>query len=224
MNIFYVYEHWRPDTDTCFYVGKGKLKRARSFETRNSRYGRIVAKLARGGQSPIIKIIGQNLTEKAAFALEIERIAFWRNAGISIANYTNGGDGTSGYVHSLQAREKIRKKALKRRMSAETRTKMGASRRGGKRTAETRAKMSAAAVIAQKLRFEKEKATAEGRAALSVRMLRISQKAACDPNVREIRSKNAKALWANPIYRTKVLEARSRVPPDAAPPPTAIGS
>jgi hypothetical protein len=23
MNSFYVYEHWRPDKDICFYVGEG---------------------------------------------------------------------------------------------------------------------------------------------------------------------------------------------------------
>ena len=28
MTIFYVYEHWRPDKDTCFWVGKGKGDRA----------------------------------------------------------------------------------------------------------------------------------------------------------------------------------------------------
>jgi hypothetical protein len=25
---FYVYEHWRPDKDVCFYVGKGHGRRA----------------------------------------------------------------------------------------------------------------------------------------------------------------------------------------------------
>lgn len=31
MSIFYVYEHWRPDKDVCFYVGKGSKGRARTF-------------------------------------------------------------------------------------------------------------------------------------------------------------------------------------------------
>ena len=32
-DIFYVYEHWRPDKNVCFYVGKGKGKRAVDEET-----------------------------------------------------------------------------------------------------------------------------------------------------------------------------------------------
>lgn len=34
MNNFYVYEHWRPDTGVCFYVGKGKEKRAWDMKRR----------------------------------------------------------------------------------------------------------------------------------------------------------------------------------------------
>ena len=210
LNLFHVYEHWRPDTGVCFYVGKGKRKRANSFG-RNSHHDRIVAKLKRLGLRPEVRIIHSVGTNAEASALEIERIAFWRAAGIAIANYINGGDGTTGHVHSLEARAKIRKKALGRKPSAETRAKMGASRRGLKRTAETRAKMSASAAVAQKVRFEKEKATAEGRARLSFRMTCLSRRAADDPTIREVRSKNAKALWANPAYRAKVLEARGLV-------------
>ena len=36
MNIFYVYEHWRPDHDECFYVGKGKGGRANEAEAREA--------------------------------------------------------------------------------------------------------------------------------------------------------------------------------------------
>jgi len=30
--MYYVYEHWRPDKDICFYVGKGKGSRANSWK------------------------------------------------------------------------------------------------------------------------------------------------------------------------------------------------
>lgn len=206
---FLVYEHWRPDKNVCFYVGKGKRKRSRSFEHRNSHYGRIVSKLQRNGQSPTIKIVAGNLLESESFAIEIERIAYWRASGIIIANYTNGGDGTSGFVFSEESKDKIRQKATGRKWSAEQRAKVVGKKRG-RRSDETRQKQSAAAKIAQKQRFEKIKATKEGRIELAKRMTRMSQKAARDPEVRKIRSANAKALWADPSYRANVMIARKR--------------
>jgi hypothetical protein len=184
---FLVYEHWRPDTDVCFYVGKGKMKRARTFEHRNSRYGRIVRKLTRLGLTPEIKIVARDLTEPEAFAIEIKRIAHWRGVGIETANYTDGGDGSSGHKHSTSTRDKIRKKAI-----------------GSKRTEETKARMSEAAKRVQPAARKAACSTEAGRQ----QMLDISRKAAADPAVRSARSANAKALWADPAYREKVLAAR----------------
>ena len=46
MREFYVYEHWRPDTGACFYVGKGNGDRAfRVKKNRNRHHANIVAKL-----------------------------------------------------------------------------------------------------------------------------------------------------------------------------------
>lgn len=45
MSDFYVYEHWRPDLATCFYVGKGKLKRVRDL-SRSEHHARIDAEVA----------------------------------------------------------------------------------------------------------------------------------------------------------------------------------
>ena len=44
-NIFYVYEHVRPDTGVCFYVGKGKGKRAWNMKDRNAHHRAIQSKL-----------------------------------------------------------------------------------------------------------------------------------------------------------------------------------
>lgn len=204
---FLVYEHWRPDTDICFYVGKGKVRRSRTFEHRNSRYGRIVTKLARSNLSPIIKIIASDLSEQVAFALEVDRIAHWRALGVEIANYTDGGDGTSGRLHSDETKDKIRKKAIGRKWTPEQRAKIVGVKRGP-RSIETRSKQSAAAKVAQKKRFAVVKKTKRGRRDLSRKMMAISRAAAIDPSVRAVRSQNAKALWADPVYREKVLESR----------------
>jgi hypothetical protein len=126
--IFYVYEHWRPDKDVCFWVGKGHGNRSRDFR-RNFHYNNIVKKLTRLGMCVEVRMVQSGLSEGAAFALEKERIAFWRGAGILLSNYTDGGEGVSGLKHSKQTRRKIRekRKAQKIAHSAETRRKIGAA-------------------------------------------------------------------------------------------------
>lgn len=44
-NIFYVYEHWRPDKNVCFYVGKGKRNRAWHMFHRSRWHRSITSKL-----------------------------------------------------------------------------------------------------------------------------------------------------------------------------------
>lgn len=58
----YVYEHWRPDSGTCFYVGKGRGKRARD-NSRNQYHANIVAKLKRLGLRPEARIIASGLSD-----------------------------------------------------------------------------------------------------------------------------------------------------------------
>lgn len=120
---FYVYEHWRPDKDLPFYIGKGKGGRAYIFR-RNRYYNRIVKKLSRLGMCVEVRMVRGNLSEAAALSLEIERIAFWRVSGISLTNKTNGGEGTSGLKLTVAHREKIGAAGRGRRASKETRAKM----------------------------------------------------------------------------------------------------
>lgn len=127
MNNFYVYVHARPN-GTPFYVGKGTGIRALKFHARNKYHKNIVAK--HGKANIIVKIVNDSLAEACANVLEIETIAACRKFGWVLANMTDGGEGSSGMVHSPATRKKI-----------------GDSHRGKKRTpfsAETRAKMSAA--------------------------------------------------------------------------------
>jgi hypothetical protein len=96
--MFYVYEHWRPDKDQPFYVGKGRGGRANLMARRNQYHKAIQAKLHREGFAVEVKIIAVNLTEEEAFALEIERIAMWNEMGIELANMTIGGEGPAGRI------------------------------------------------------------------------------------------------------------------------------
>ncbi len=128
MNIFYVYEHWRPDRDIPFYVGKGKDNRAYNFK-RNFHYNNIVKKLSDLGMCVEVRLVASGLEESIAFDIEEQRIAFWRASGVILANYTDGGEGVSnpspevrfkigsgnrGKTHSEKTREKMRDSANKR--------------------------------------------------------------------------------------------------------------
>lgn len=65
---FCVYEHIRKDTGTCFYVGKGTLKRAYN-KSRNKHHDYVVNKYGM-----TVKIIADNLTQDEAYELERKTI------------------------------------------------------------------------------------------------------------------------------------------------------
>jgi len=171
-NLFYVYEHWRLDRDECFYVGKGKGGRAYSMKNRNRHHQAICAKLSRIGSAFEVRIVAAGLLEQEAFDLERERIAFWRNSGCDLTNLTNGGEGISGFKHSVETRQKlsnlnkgmpatfkgkkhtddtrrilseIAKKRGAPKLTLEQKEKASAWHRGRKRSPETCAKISAKA-------------------------------------------------------------------------------
>lgn len=106
---FYVYEHWRLDRDECFYVGKGRGGRAYSMRNRNRHHQAIVAKLSRIGSAFEVRMVAVGLIEEDAFKLERERIKFWRESNVDLANLTDGGEGISGFHHSSETREKLSK-------------------------------------------------------------------------------------------------------------------
>lgn len=152
-NDFCVYEHWRPDKNVCFYVGKGRMKRAVStIRIENQRYTRIVEKLKGLGLSVEVRVFQQNMSEPDAFALEIDRIAYWRSVGDELSNQTNGGEGASGVIKSEEARLKV-SAALKgiqkpylqgKKHSDEHKKKISDAGKGRVVSEETRRKISAA--------------------------------------------------------------------------------
>lgn len=140
---YYVYEHWRLDRDECFYVGKGKGYRAYHLHNRNRFHKAICEKLQKIGSAFEVRIVATGLTEQEAFALEIERIKFWREAGADLANATNGGEGVSGLKMSEAAREKMRAKKLGKKQSPDQIEKRIAPLRGRKQSAEAIEKSAA---------------------------------------------------------------------------------
>lgn len=101
-NQFYVYEHRTLDTGRIFYIGKGHGYRATAKANRNAYWKRIVAK---HGYS--VRFIEKNMSESAAFDLEMAAIDFCKWAGLNLANVTDGGEGTAGFSWTPERREKM---------------------------------------------------------------------------------------------------------------------
>lgn len=141
-NIFYVYEHWRTDRNECFYVGKGKSKRAYDLSNRNRYHKAVVFKVIREGFAIEIKIVASGLDEQTALEIEIERIKFWKENQVELANLSLGGGGPSGCKFSKETREKMSKARIGTTLKDETRRKMSAVRKGIKLSDETKAKIS----------------------------------------------------------------------------------
>jgi hypothetical protein len=140
-NLFYVYEHWRLDRDECFYVGKGKGGRAYSMKNRNRHHQAICAKLSRIGSAFEVRIVAAGLLEEVAFALECDRIKFWRDNGVDLTNMTEGGGGVRGLSEEARAKMGLvhvgNKYNLGRRWTDEQKASMKEKKRGCKAPVET---------------------------------------------------------------------------------------
>ena len=207
--IYFVYEHWRPDRDECFYVGKGSGKRSADMHRRGPHHKAIQAKLAALGMCAEVRMVAEALTEDEAFAFEIERIAFWRSDGAGLANKSKGGEGPSGHVHTEDWKRRVGDKLRGRVISAETRAKlakaaMGNSRglgtkksaeaiertasahRGVKRSAETRARISA--IKKANPSFKGRHHTAESIAKIKAKQIGVPKSEQTKANMRKPKS------------------------------------
>ena len=104
MSKYYVYQHIRLDTQTPFYVGKGKGSRSTSKYHRNPYWKNIVD--LHGYR---VEFLEKDLSEEQAFFLEKNWIAAYRLIGQCEANLTLGGEGASGHKHSCETLQKIKK-------------------------------------------------------------------------------------------------------------------
>lgn len=113
----YVYRHIRLDKNEPFYIGIGTDKsysRARSILKRSNLWNKIAAKTEYE-----IEIIFEHDDYSVIKEKEKEFIALYGRMDIekgSLANLTDGGEGTLGYIPSLEKRlnQSIRQKGVKR--------------------------------------------------------------------------------------------------------------
>lgn len=127
-NKYYVYLHIKETTGEPFYVGKGFGNRFLIKQHRSLHWNRIVNKY---GYDTIF--LETNLSEKESLEREIywiERIGRKDLDNGPLVNFTNGGDGLSGYIKSEETRRKISEGNKGRIVSKETREKMSKSLKG----------------------------------------------------------------------------------------------
>jgi len=100
---FYIYGHYKEDTNELFYIGKGKGARAIRIAGRSIHWKNIVLK-----HGCIIKMLASDLTEEEAFTLEKQLIKQYGridNYTGSLINLTDGGEGGSGLVYTQEMLE-----------------------------------------------------------------------------------------------------------------------
>ena len=96
--MFYVYEHIRNDTNSIFYVGKGKANRAYTARNRNDHWHNVVNK----AQGFTVKFVVKDVDEELSYLAEEERIDQLKRLGIKLANINAGGAGVgSGDKHPM---------------------------------------------------------------------------------------------------------------------------
>jgi hypothetical protein len=115
---YYVYVYRYPN-GVPFYIGEGSGKRAwyhlnealksSSVDKKVMKLS-IIRKIVASGYDPIIEIIHSNLLESDAFELEEFLITEIGRRDLNtgpLANMTNGGEGSAGYIHSDASKKKI---------------------------------------------------------------------------------------------------------------------
>jgi hypothetical protein len=123
MTPYYVYRHYKLDTNDVFYIGMGKennFRRAFSNRYRNNYWLNTVSKY---GYS--VDIVSKNLSEEDAIELEIFLIKEYGRKDLGngcLVNMTDGGDGVfNPSFESLKNRSGVKSHMSKRVMNMDTR-------------------------------------------------------------------------------------------------------
>lgn len=175
-----VYEHWRPDTNQCFYVGQGSFKRPYDLSHNKKPHKDIVSELKRKGLKVEVRIVATAPDRETAHALEIERIAYRRMQGAPLVNRAKGGNSANGCVHTAEQRAKKSAVCKARWAAPEERARQSAANRA------IWADPAKRAAHSEKLRA-----------------------AFARPEVKAKLSAAMKTLWQDPVYRGKVLTRSS---------------
>lgn len=157
-DTYYVYTWTRPDTDSVFYVGKGKGNRDASSKKHNPIFLNICDKLKRLGLDPIVVRLKDDLSENDAFALEKQEIAKHgriNNSTGTLANLTDGGEGKSGAIISVETKRR-QSESLKIALSSpEARDKLSVA--GRKRYEDPNERLRTSLAVTERYKDPKER-------------------------------------------------------------------
>ena len=134
-NRFYTYAYLREDR-TPYYIGKGTGDRV---------YYRSRCDIKPPKDNTRIIYLKQNLTEAEAFRHEIYMIAVFGRIDLGtgiLHNRTDGGEGVSGHIKSVEAKRKMSETMKGRTHSEESKRKMSESLKGKTLSEEHKRKLS----------------------------------------------------------------------------------
>lgn len=134
--MFYTYCHTRNDTNKIFYIGKGKDSRAFHLHQRNKLWHNIVNK--HGFQA---EILSYWKTEKEAFDHEKLLILCFKDMGYKLSNMSDGGEGSTGLIHTEESKRKISQKLLGIPKSEQHKLNVINARKNYKTSEETKEKL-----------------------------------------------------------------------------------
>lgn len=103
-NDYYIYEWYNTETGEVFYVGKGKNRRMYVKSGRNKHFINYINRYKCD-----VRKSHKGLSESEAYSIETEQIKQYRSIGQAICNYSDGGKGNNGLVHSDETRERLSK-------------------------------------------------------------------------------------------------------------------
>ena len=125
-----------------FYVGKGygkqylsRLKMVKFSKKQDYRWwvSNKIRKIQKEGKDPIIQFYEKDISEDVAFWIEIHLIAEIGRKDLKkgpLLNLTNGGEGISGHIFSLETKKKISKANLGKSPSDATKKLWSKQRKG----------------------------------------------------------------------------------------------
>lgn len=197
---FYTYGHYTED-GRLFYVGKGVGRRAYSKTNRNKHWRHIVEK-----HGLKVEIFSCWATEQEAFEDERFLIACFRDGfGLELCNYTDGGEGSSGYKQTEEQKAKISAASKKNWSDPLYKEKMHLRAPGSF----TEAKKRACLLNAEKGRAKL--ASPDGKAAAAKKNSEKSKALWCDETFRQKMSVRHKSLWTGAKRAEKSASVRGRV-------------
>lgn len=200
---YFVYIHRRATDGRVFYVGKGCRYRHKSTWNRSAHWHNIVNK-----HGYTIEIVENGMTEKDAFALEIDLIAKYKDHGL--CNRTIGGEGASGVIVSEETKAKHR--AL--RWTPEWRNNI--SQKAKERYADPAFKEAQKVIrkevmnrpeVKDKLRAAHQKYFSNPKAVEAAREKALRQFS--DPKARDLARKNALTRFDTPEKRAAHAQAKA---------------